>query len=133
MICSGACRTTSTISCDRQSDDSPQSQRRHQQRDQHIVAGERQAEKSPLHFVAADHLDGVEALQQGAGAAEIADRPGAIGRPLEEMPFDAGMVGAEPGIAERRQRQQHQTGEQRARETSFVAASAVSAPSGIAR
>src|SRR5258706_14284174 len=65
-----------------QPDDSPRRDRGHQQRDQHVVAGQRQAEKAPLHFVAADHLHGVEALQQIAGAAEISDRPGAFGRPL---------------------------------------------------
>src|SRR6202022_4070026 len=81
-------------------DDSPRRNRGHQQRDQHIVAGQRQAEKAPLHFVAADHFYRVEALQQVSGAAEIADRAGAVGRPLPKMPFDAGVIGAEPGIAE---------------------------------
>ena len=104
------------------------------QRDQHVVAGERQAEKAPLHFVAADHLHGVEPLQQIAGAAEISDRAGAIGRPLPKAPFDAGVIGAEPGIAERGQRE---NGKPRAaapaRGASLAAATATSAPSGTAR
>ena len=82
---------------------------RHQQRDQHVVAGEREAEEAPLHLVAADHLDGVEPLQQLAGAAEIDDRPGAIGRALPELPFDAGVIAAEPGIGERCEQQARQT------------------------
>ena len=86
-------------------DDAPGRDRGHQERDQHIVAGQRQAEKPPLHLVAAHHLHGVETLQQVAGAAEIADRAGAFGRPLPEPPFDAGVIGGEPGIAERRQRE----------------------------
>src|SRR6267142_5246898 len=58
--------------------DAPCGDRGHQERDQKIVAGQRQAEEAPLHFVAADHLHAVETLQQIAGAAEISDWPGAI-------------------------------------------------------
>src|SRR5436190_9550865 len=85
----------------------PQRDHRHQERDQHIVAGEREAEKTPLHLVAADHLYSVEALQQIAGAAEIEDRAGAIGRPLPELPFDAGVIAAEIGVAEGRDQENH--------------------------
>jgi hypothetical protein len=85
--------------------DAPCRNRGHQKRDQHVVAGQREAEKTPLHFIAADHLDGVETLQQAAGAAEIPDRPCAFGRPLPKPPFDAGVIGPEPGIAERGERE----------------------------
>src|SRR6266404_6650324 len=97
----GALASVRTMSLPGGAPDAPYRDRGHQQRDQHVVAGQRQAEEAPLHFVAADHLHGVEALQQVAGAAEISDRAGAIGRPLPKMPFDPGVIRAEPGIAER--------------------------------
>src|ERR1700716_313377 len=81
--------------------DAPCRDRGHQQRDQHVVAGQRQAEEAPLHSVPADRLHGVETLQQVAGAAEIPDRAAAVGRPLPKTPFDTGMITTEPGIAER--------------------------------
>ena len=112
--------------------DAPGRDRGHQQRDQHVVAGERQAEEAPLHLVAADHFHRVEPLQQIAGAAEIADRPGAIGRPLPKPPFDAGVIGAEPGIAERRQREDGKAQEQQRRGAPLAAANATSAASGTA-
>src|SRR3977135_2317921 len=74
------------------SEDPPRGDRGHQERDQHVVAGQQQAEKAPLHFVAADHLHGVEPLQQVAGAAEVSDLASTIGRPLPKMPFDAGVI-----------------------------------------
>src|ERR1700716_2958824 len=85
--------------------DAPCRNRGHQKRDQHVVTGEREAEKTPLHFIAADHLDGIETLQQVAGAAEIPDRACAFSRPLPKTPFDAGVIGTEPGIAERGERE----------------------------
>ena len=66
-------------------DEAPRRDRGHQQRDQHVVAGERQAEESPLHLVAADHFHRIEPLQEIAGAAEIADRAGAFGRPCQNF------------------------------------------------
>src|SRR6476659_5602829 len=80
--------------CPLRRNDAPHRDRRHRQRDQHVVAGEREAEEAPLHLIAADHLFGVEALQQAAGAAEIDDRTRAIGRALPELPFDAGVIAA---------------------------------------
>ncbi|MGY4433252.1 hypothetical protein ACVWWO_005729 [Bradyrhizobium sp. F1.13.1] len=73
------------------------------ERDQHVVAGQRETEEAPLHLVAANHLHGVEPRQQVGGAAEIDDGTGAVGRSLPKAPFDAGMIGAEPGIGEARQ------------------------------
>src|SRR6266404_6541853 len=108
----GALASVRTMSLPGGAPDAPYRDRGHQQRDQRVVAGQRQAEEAPLHVVAADHLHGVEALQQVAGAAEISDRAGAIGRALPEFPFDAGMIGAEPGVAERGQRQDRKAGQQ---------------------
>ena len=45
--------------------EAPQRDRGHQQRDQHVVAGEREAEEAPLHLVAADHLHLVQPLAAG--------------------------------------------------------------------
>ena len=89
-------------------DHAPGRDRGHQQRDQDVIAGQRQAQKAPLHFVAADDLLGIEARQQVTSAAEISNRPGAIGRSLPKSPFDAGMIGAEHGIAERQGSKKHQ-------------------------
>jgi membrane AbrB-like protein len=91
----------------------PRRNRGHQQRDQHIVTGERQAEEAPLHLVATHDFDLVEALQKAAGAAEISDRPGAIGRSLPKPPFDAGVISTERGVDERRQRQDRKARQQK--------------------
>src|SRR5438445_271405 len=88
------------MSAPRGTQDAPSRDRGHQQRDQEIVAGQRQAEEAPLHFVAADYPHGVETLQQIAGAAEISNGAGAIGRPLPKTPFDAGVIGPQPGTGE---------------------------------
>ena len=90
--------------------DTPHGHHRHRQRDQHIVSGEREAEEAPLHLIATDHFYAVETLQQRAGAAEIDDRPGAIGRPLPELPFDAGVIAAQPGIGESSEREDGEPG-----------------------
>ena len=100
MICKGNGSVLPLFRSSSFPDDAPGRDRGHRQRDQHAIAGERQAQKAPLHLVAADHLLGIEARQQVAGAAEISDRSGAIGRSLPELPFDAGMIGAEHGVAE---------------------------------
>src|SRR5205814_10609279 len=82
-----ALATVRAMSAPRGTRDAPSRDRGHQQRDQEIVAGQRQAEEAPLHFVAANHPHGVETLQQIAGAAEISNGAGAVGRPLPKTPF----------------------------------------------
>src|SRR6185312_1374072 len=77
----------------------PGRDRGHQGRDQGVVAGERNTKEAPLHHVAGDDLHLVELIEQVAGLAEIDQRSGAIGRPLPELPFDAGVIAAEDGIA----------------------------------
>ena len=57
-------------------------------------------------------MTAVEALQQRAGAAEIDDGAGAIGRALPEFPLDAGVIAAEPGIGERSQQKHRKPGQQ---------------------
>src|SRR5260370_26567410 len=105
MLSTWLSQATRAMSLPQRTPNAPRRDRGNQQRDQHVVAGEQDAEKTPLHFVATDQFDGVETLQQVAGAAEIADRASAIGRPLPEMPLDAGVIGAEPGVAERGERE----------------------------
>src|SRR6185503_6348612 len=59
----------------------PQRGERETERDQHVPAGEREAEEAPGRLVAADQTDAVEALQQILRRPEIIDRPAAFRRP----------------------------------------------------
>ena len=70
------------------------------ERDQHVVAGEREAEKAPRRLVAAHHADRIQLVEDRALGVEIGDRPRAIGRAGPSAPFDAGVRGAERGAAQ---------------------------------
>ena len=59
--------------------DAPRGHHCHQQRDQHVVAGEREAEEAPLHLVAADHFHACRAA--AAACRRCRDcRPGRCNR-----------------------------------------------------
>ena len=71
--------------------------RRQSERDQNIVAGERNAKKTPGRFIAADDADRLQLIEQRAFAGEIGHRPRTIGGSGPKAPLDAGVVSAERG------------------------------------
>ena len=90
----------------------PRRDRGERQRDQHVVAGERQAEEAPRRFVAADHAGVLDQVAQPAGRTEVGDRSRAVLRTFPPLPFDAGVIGGEAGVPEHRdgdgeEREQH--------------------------
>src|ERR1700722_14418288 len=80
------------------------------QRDQDVIAGERNAEKAPCRLIAGYDMDGVQLIEQRSAAVEMDERPRAIARPVPEAPFDAGVIGAERRAAQRADKQRDQAG-----------------------
>ena len=82
------------------------------QRHQHVVAGERHAEKTPRRLIAADHPRPVDLIEQAAAGGKIRRRARAILRTRPPMPFDAGVIRAEAGVPKHRrgdgEQRQHQ-------------------------
>jgi hypothetical protein len=74
--------------------------RRQQQRDQNVIAGERNAEKTPRRDVALHDVDRLQLAQERTAGRETAQGPGAVGRTGPQVPFDAGVVAAEHDIAD---------------------------------
>src|SRR6185312_14016931 len=72
----------------------------HQQRDQAVVTGERDAEQTPRRLVARHDMDGIELVENRATRSEVPHRPGAVGRARPKAPFDACVIGAERGPAQ---------------------------------
>src|SRR5262245_17600800 len=80
--------------------EAPERHRGEAERDQHIVAGEREAEETPRRLVAAHQRGGLHLLEQAAGGAEARDLAGAVRRASPPLPLDAGVIDAEPGVPE---------------------------------
>src|SRR3954452_10104582 len=68
------------------------------ERDDHVVAGEREPEKAPGRLVTTHHRDRLQLVEQTAGGAEIVERARAFLRARPPLPFDAGMIDAETGV-----------------------------------
>src|SRR5260370_3532926 len=74
------------------------------ERNERVVARERQTEEAPGGIVAAHHIERFELVQKPARRAEIAERARAFLRTRPPFPFDAGMIDAEPGVPEHAER-----------------------------
>ena len=85
---------------------------REQQRDEHVVAGEREPEEAPGRLVAAHHRDRLELLEKSAGGAKAFELARAFLRARPPFPFDAGMIDAEPRVPEHAQRDGDERGDQ---------------------
>src|SRR5258708_29352768 len=68
------------------------------ERDDHVVAGEREPEEAPGRLVAAHHRDPLQLVEEAAGGAEIAQRARACLRARPPLPFDAAMIDAEARV-----------------------------------
>src|SRR4051812_12724900 len=80
------------------------------ERDQRVVASERKAEEAPGGLVAAHHAHAVELLEQVAARRIEGARTFLRARP--PLPFDARVIGREPGIPEHADGDHKQAGEQ---------------------
>ena len=75
------------------------------QRQQHVPAGERQAKETPGRLVTAHDADALAAVRSGRPArrGSLSGPEQSVG-PGPEFPFDAGVIDAEPGVPQHRQR-----------------------------
>src|SRR5262249_2795127 len=74
------------------------------ERNERVVARERQTQKTPGGLVAAHQGDRFELVEKPARRAEIAERARAFLRPRPPFPSDAGMINAEAGVPEHAER-----------------------------
>src|SRR5262249_5584195 len=76
----------------------PRRDNRERERDQRVVAGERDSEETPRRLVAAHRAHGAELIDEAA--AQAVERARTFSRPGPEFPFDTGVIDAEPGVPE---------------------------------
>src|SRR5262245_20480046 len=76
----------------------PRRDRGERKRNQHVIPGERQAEKAPRGLVAAHEGEIGEGGQKVAAGRKIGQRPGALLRARPPFPLDAGVKQRKPGV-----------------------------------
>ena len=59
------------------------------ERDQHIVTGKRQSEKTPRGLVTAHDMNAMQLVEQRSAATQIGERARTVGRAGPPMPFHA--------------------------------------------
>ena len=82
---------------------------RQRQRDQHVVARERYAEKAPRRLVAGYDMDRIQLVDQRSAAVEIGEWASAVARSRPKAPLNAGVIGAERRADQPRHRQHGKT------------------------